>query len=842
MAYLLKLAEIYQCLEIMLRNIVILAIRNLLKSRTTSVINILGFSLGIICCLIIYFKVKFELSFDRYHTANENIFRVVRQTKGLGLSLAEGEWEYREGVYGGLPGEIKMEIPEVKLVTPVMDFDGIVKVPDSSVASGFELFKLDGKGALLEPAFFQIFDFKGTIFQWINGTAEEALKEPNSVVLTQNEAYKYFHGQNPMGKTLVLFDNINFTVTGIITDLPPNSDFPFKLLVSYISLDKLWPGFRQDWGGLGNNQCFVLLHNASQKAMVESKIKKIHAKHASKEQVENRIFILQPLREMHNDSRFGNFNNRVISKDIILSLICVGIFIILIASINYAIMALSRSGLRMREVGIRKVFGSRRSSIIIQFIGESFILTLIALNIGILCSKLILAMSPSFIGIPLTYPVPFDGFTIVFSMVLLILISSISGSFPALVVSAIQPIDILKKRILISQTGKLNFTRSMVVLQFTISLIMIICTIMVFKQLHFVNNIDLGYNKEAVFTVDIPNSDNAMFDRDIKLRDRFKASLLNNPLIDHVSFSSNDPAQSRSWTDITRFENQSEIRIVTQLVAIDTSYVETYELSLVAGKNITAVDSGKTILVNQQLVKELHFKNDYEAIDAQLNLNGDPNNKVTISGVVKDYYYESLRNKIRPTVLIGKPEWSNMAGIRLSLIDKKDYVRQLKSSLEYTKEIWESVYPDNLYEFTFLEDRLNAYYRNERLTSQLFNVFSLIAIFIGCLGIFGLAYFTCEQKSKEIAVRKVNGASIQSILVILSKNYAIWLGIAFVIACPVAWYAMQIWLKGFAYKTTMSWWVFVSGGILSLLVAGLTVSWQSYKAAKRNPVDSLKYE
>lgn len=818
----------------MLKNFFILAIRNLLKSRTTSIINILGFSLGITCCLIIYFKVKYELSFDRFHTQSENTFRVVRYTKGLGLKLAAGEWEYRDGVFGALPGEIKKEIPEAVYVSAVMNFgDIIIKVPDSK--NGTKLFKVEGNAALVEPSFFNIFDFKGTDFHWIVGSPAASLTEPFSIVLTQKEANKYFEGQNPIGKSILL-EKIELKVTGLITDFPANTDFPFKVLISYSTISKINKGFTENWSGLGNNQCYISLRNASQKDVVENKIKNIYSQHASKEESENRIFKLQPLKDVHTDSRFSNYNNRVVSKEIIFALICVGLFLVIIASINYANLALARSGLRTREVGIRKVFGSSRRLIVGQFLGESFIITLIALNIGVLCCKLILALSPAFISLPSNYINSFDGFTIIFSILLLLLISFISGSYPAMVVSRFKPVDILKTRFILSRSGKLNFTRAMVVLQFTISLIMIIATIVVFKQLRFLNTIDLGYNKNAVFTVNIPNEDKM-------LMERFKISMLKNPYVKHVSLNTIDPARSGNWTDINRFEGQDEKRIVTQIVGIDTSYIQTFQLNLLAGRNISDIDSGKTLLVNEQLVKDLEFNNINDAVGAQVNMFADPNNKVTIVGVLKDYYYESLRNKVRPVALIGNNE-VNCAGIKLTLDsrDKRNAYTQMKSVLRYTKDTWESIYPDYLYEYTFIEDRLNAYYRNEQLTSQLFNIFSIITIFIGCLGIFGLAFYTSEQKSKEIAVRKVNGASIGNIISILSKNYAIWLSIAFMIACPLAYFAMHKWLEGFAYKTGINWWVFALAGLLAFMVAAITVSWQSYKAAVKNPVDSLKYE
>lgn len=820
----------------MIKSFIVLAVRNLLRNRTTSIINILGFSLGITCCLIIYFKVKYELSFDRYHTNSGTTFRVVRQTRGLGLNLGAGEWEYRDGVYGALPDEIKKGIPEVKDITSLMYLkDLVAKVPNNKATKGFELFKLEEGAAFAEPSFFRIFDYKGKGFKWIAGSPDISLIEPNSIVLTQKEAEKLFHGQNPIGKTITLFDNVECKITGLITDLPANSDFPLKMFVSYISLDKFWKGLREDWSSLGNNQCFITLHDVSQKSIVEGKIKDIHAKHVIKEISENRIFKLQPLKELHTDSRFGNFNNRVIGKETILALMLVGLFIIIIASINYANLSLARSGARTREVGIRKIFGSTRFLIIGQFLGESFVLTLIALNIGVLCCKLILSYSPSFIGIPAEYSISFDWITIVFAILLLLVISILSGSYPAFVVSGFKPIEILKNRFLISQSGKLNFTRTMVVLQFTISLIMIICTIVVLKQLQYLDNVDLGYNKKAVFIVNIPN-------HDLTLMNRFRTGLLKNPKINSVSLSSNDPAHSMNWTDMSRFENKNEKKAVTQIVVIDSSYLETYGLNLIAGRNISSLDTGWTILVNQQLIRELEFKDINAAIGAQVRLNDL--DKVTIVGVLRDYHSESLRNKVRPAALLGKGSWINVAGIRLSSgkLDNKNIYNSYKDVLKFTRESWETIYPDYLYEFTFLEDQLNSYYRYEQLASQLFNVFSFIAIFIGCLGIFGLAFYTCEQKSKEIAIRKVNGASTKSILGILSKDYLIWLGIAFIIACPIAWYVMHIWLQSYAYKTEISWWVFAVAGFVSLIVAGIMVSWQSIRAAMKNPVEALKYE
>ncbi|HEX3008668.1 MAG TPA: ABC transporter permease, partial [Bacteroidales bacterium] len=708
----------------MLKSFIVLAVRNLFRNRTTSLINILGFSLGITCCLVIYFKVKFELSFDRFHTNYEKTYRIVRQTKGLGLNLAPGEWEYREGVFGALPGAVKKNIPEVKELTAVMDLGPgqIIKIPDPANASVGKALRFDGRAAMVEPSYLRIFDFAKTGFRWIAGDANTALNEAFSVVLTESEAKKLFQDTNPVGRTVTLFDKVDFTVTGIISDVPINTDFPFAMLISYSTIDKLNPGFSESWNNLGGNQCFVVLGDASQVKMVEAKIKGLYAQHGSKEEVENRIFKLQPLKEIHSDDRFQNFSDRIVSSNIIFALMCVGIFIIVIASINYANLALARSGLRTREVGIRKVFGSSRSMIIGQFLGESFVITLIAMNIGLVCARIILSLSPGYIEIPSSFPLNFDITTWSFVLMLIVVLSLISGGYPAFVISNFRPIEILKAKMFISQRGKLNFTRSMVVLQFTISLTMIIATIVVIKQLHFLNNIDLGYNKHDVFSVNIPEEDMAKLDR-------FKSTLLRNPNIKSVSVNKNDPARSGNWTDLARIENKEVNQIVIQLVAIDTSYLETFQLSLVAGRNVSNIDSGKTVVVNQQLVKDFGYTSDLEAVGTEAYLYGPHGVKVTIVGVVRDYFYETLKNKVRPTALIGKPEWAENAGIKIAAAANR------KEVLQYTQDTWLSVYPDRIYEYTFLEDRLESYYKHEHLTSQLFNIFSVIAIVIGCLGI-----------------------------------------------------------------------------------------------------------
>ena len=815
----------------MIKSILIFSLRNFIKDRKNTVINILGLVVSLTCSLIIYHKIAYEVSFDHFHTQYESTYRVVRETKGLGLNLKEGEFEYATGVFGGLPSAIKNEIPELKQVVPVFPLYRLqVSLTDKGATRDNRKLTLTETAALTEPAYFRIFDYKNTAFRWIYGSPEESLSEPFSIVLSQDLANKIFGDENPVGQSL-LIDNKFFKINGLVSEIPLNTDYPFRMFVSFSTMEKMNPNFTKNWGGLGGLECYVTLDPA-QKETVEKKIKEVYAQHGTKEEVENRVFKLQPLESIHSDTRFSNFNNRVVGSETLITLGIIGLFLLIMACANYANLSLARSGSRTRSVGIRKTLGGKRWHVFAQFFGESVLLTTFAAVVALFLSYLSIRSFSNLIGIPTGYPVVLN-YTAILGFILLILLASIlNSSYPSLILSASRPVDLLKNKFKASARGSAVFTKSMVIVQFSISLLLITGTIAVYKQYRFLTGSDMGFDKEAVFTVPIPNGDT-------NLQSRFKAKLLENPAIKNVSLGGSSPARSANWTDISRFSNGQENTVVSQIVEIDTSFIATYGLKLVAGTNLSIGDSSRYILVNEELARQLNFKTPDEAVGKEVTLF---RNKVFISGVVKDYHYDTFYSKIRPTFLVPDPRGVRVAGIKIAMNPGGDYADQLQRTLSYTEGTWKSVFENETYTYEFLDDVIRNYYTNEKNSSALISIFALITIFIACLGIYGLALYSSQQRSKEIGIRKINGAKVSEVMSMLNEDFVKWVVIAFVIATPVAYYVMNQWLEGFAYKTDLSWWIFALAGLLALGIALLTVSWQSWKAATRNPVEALRYE
>ncbi|MEL7588516.1 MAG: ABC transporter permease [Prolixibacteraceae bacterium] len=815
----------------MIKSILIFSLRNFIKDRKNTVINILGLVVSLTCSLIIYHKIAYEVSFDHFHTQYESTYRVVRETKGLGLNLKEGEFEYATGVFGGLPSAIKNEIPELKQVVPVFPLYRLqVSLTDKGATRDNRKLTLTETAALTEPAYFRIFDYKNTAFRWIYGSPEESLSEPFSIVLSQDLANKIFGDENPVGQSL-LIDNKFFKINGLVSEIPLNTDYPFRMFVSFSTMEKMNPNFTKNWGGLGGLECYVTLDPA-QKETVEKKIKEVYAQHGTKEEVENRVFKLQPLESIHSDTRFSNFNNRVVGSETLITLGIIGLFLLIMACANYANLSLARSGSRTRSVGIRKTLGGKRWHVFAQFFGESVLLTTFAAVVALFLSYLTIRSFSNLIGIPTGYPVVLN-YTAILGFILLILLASIlNSSYPSLILSASRPVDLLKNKFKASARGSAVFTKSMVIVQFSISLLLITGTIAVYKQYRFLTGSDMGFDREAVFTVPIPNGDT-------NLQSRFKAKLLESPAIKNVSLGGSSPARSANWTDISRFSNGQENTVVSQIVEIDTSFIATYGLKLVAGTNLSIGDSSRYILVNEELARQLNFKTPDEAVGKEVTLF---RNKVFISGVVKDYHYDTFYSKIRPTFLVPDPRGVRVAGIKIAMNPGGDYADQLQRTLSYTEGTWKSVFENETYTYEFLDDVIRNYYTNEKNSSALISIFALITIFIACLGIYGLALYSSQQRSKEIGIRKINGAKVSEVMSMLNEDFVKWVVIAFVIATPVAYYVMNQWLEGFAYKTDLSWWIFALAGLLALGIALLTVSWQSWKAATRNPVEALRYE
>jgi len=780
------------------------------------------------------------MSFDKFHSDAETTYRVIRQTKGLGLGLAPGEYEYRNAVYGAFPGTVKNEIPELANVVAIYPQGNLlIGIPEENELGSPKIFKLENKhAAFVEPAYFDVFDFKNKGFKWINGSPSISLSEPFSVVLSLQLAARLFGDELPVGKSIEI-NNRSYKITGLVSDVPANTDFPFEMYLSFNSIERMSPNFTSDWGGFGQLECFLVLKNSSQKEVVEQKIKEIHAQHVSEEIAENRVFKLQPLGDIHYDTRFTNFNNRIVSKDTIVTIGLIGLFLLIMACANYSNLSLAKSKHRAREVGVRKMMGGKRWHLVFQFFGESFLLTTFSILFALLLSKLAILFLNNLLGIPQNFTPPFSFISVLGLLAFVILVSLLSSGYPSLLLSASRPADLVKSGFEISQKGVATFTKSMVIIQFTISLLMIIGTISLYRQYQFLLNSDMGYDKEAIFNVPIPTDDET-------LMNRFKALLLENPLIENVSLNNSHPADdSGNFNDISTFSNGNVIKLTAHQAIVDTSYINTYGLHLVAGSNFIQNDSSRYVIINEELAKQFEFKSPFEAIGKEVSIYFDsPDNRFTVCGVVKDYHYESFYNKIRPAFLLQKLNRSRIAGIRITHNNSYNTgtFKQMREVLAFTENSWRSIFPNEYYEYEFIDDRIRDNYASEENASKLINLFAIITIIISCLGIFGLALYSAEKRSKEIGIRKINGAKISEVMLMLNKDLIKWVIIAFTISSPIAFFAMNKWLENFAYKTNLSWWIFALSGILALGIALLTVSWQSWRAATRNPVEALRYE
>jgi hypothetical protein len=420
----------------MIKSLLVFSLRNIVKNRKSTLINLLGLIVSLTCCLIIYHKITYELSFDRFHSEYENTYRIVRHTTGMGLNLKEGEWEYTVGVFGGLPSAIKNEIPELKHVFPIMGEKQLqVSIADEANPLEKTKFTVDEGAAITEPSYFDAFDYKNTGFKWLYGSPAESLSEPFSVVLSQHLAEKYFGEKYPIGQPVII-NNQTFNVTGLVSGLPVNTDHPFQMFISFSSIEKMVPGFTKDWGGLGNLQCYVVLNSPSQKEIVEKKIKEVYAQHGTKEEVEKRLFKLQPLKDIHHDTRYSNFNDKIVSLKTLVTLGLIGLFLLIMACANYANLSLARSRYRTGEVGIRKTLGGKRRHVLLQFFGESVILTTFSAILALLFSFLAIKYFTNLVGIPLNHPISLNFQTLSGLILLIIGVSLISSSYPSLLLTS----------------------------------------------------------------------------------------------------------------------------------------------------------------------------------------------------------------------------------------------------------------------------------------------------------------------------------------------------------------------------------------------------------------------
>jgi len=802
----------------MIKNYFKIAWRNIVRHKGYSAINIAGLSIGIAACLLIFVVIQYELSFDTFQPNFNNIYRVVTQTKHQdGVS-------YNPGVAVPATDALRLDFPQAKVAAISSSYGSQVTVPGDA---GNDKKFIESMGVFfIEPQYFDIFKSS-----WLAGNPS-ALKDPDMVVIDRSTAIKYFgNWKNAIGKTLKLDNVLNLKVAGIIEDAPSNSDFPLKVLVSYIT----WKqhknlGYNTDWGSVGSDyQVYMLFPPGTSINTINRQLKDFSAKHLSHNDAINTLHIAQPISTIHFDKRFNSsFGDHITDKSTLRILSFIAILIIIMASINFINLSTAQSVGRSKEVGIRKVLGSSQRQLIIQVIGETTIVVFISLILAIMVAELALPYLQNIANVPEGIGL-FNTGSVIFLGCTTLIVILLSGLYPAFIVSGFKPVLALKNKITAASVGGIPLRRSLVVAQFAISQLLIIGTVVAVSQMDFVNKADLGFNKNALLI--IPGSNDSI---SLHKMQAFKQQLLQNPDVQSASFITDPPSSDNNRGTNFYFNNSKKDPGFHLYMKIgDADYFKTFGLRFAAGKAYDVSDTMRQAVVNQTLVRKLGMQHDEEAIGKTIRLGGS--RWVAIVGVVKDFKTNSLRENVRPTIIFPDKSQESETAVKIRTAD-------LAKTSAAVQKLWESTYPEFAYTGFFLDDNIAKFYGQENQLALVYKIFAVIAIFISCLGLYGLVSFMAVQRTKEVGIRKVLGASVSSIVYLFSKEFMILIAISFLIAVPASSYLMTGWLQNFAYRIHLSAWIFISAIIISIVIAWITVGYKAIRAALENPVKSLRSE
>jgi putative ABC transport system permease protein len=816
----------------MWKNYFKIAIRNLLRNRVYTLINILGITLGISAAVVIYVILSNEANFDSFHTKAPNTYRIVQHNH-----TADGMQFWNTTAYP-LADALRQDFPGLTVTQAAGPVSSVLSAESGSAIRRFE----EDKVLFADEHYLSVFDFEdifpGESF-WIAGNPATAFAHPNSVVLTQSAAERYFTNdvsrqKEVVGKTLRINDNDILVITGVIKDLPPNTSLSFDVLIPFEYFKTKNEFQATNWSGNYQGTTFVVLPEHTNPIDFQDALTSVKKKHLSPEDNKRIEYVLQPLDEVHTNTLYGSSpGSYVVGKEVLIGLLSLALFIVIIACINYVNLATAQSLKRTREVGVRKVLGASAKQLFVQYMSEAFLITLLASIV----SFFIAGLAIDFINRELSFVhfnLSFDRNFLLFGIVVLLSITVISGCYPSLALSKQPPAHVLKNRVAPSKRG-FSIRQLLIVFQFSIAQLLIAATIIVASQMHFFRSKDLGYNKEAVLTVNIPDSD-------ADKKEAFRQRLKQRPEIEYISFSSGAPTPySRQYG--TRFRlpyEPVEMMREAEMKMVDPEYMAVYGLKMAAGSWVTGANKTEGfngLVVNEALARML-VEDPEELIGKQLTIN---EGEAPVIGVVKDFHNNGLQDAITPCVfLYWGPGFLDEASILLAdhAIENTD----LKMALNVIKTSWKEVYPEEIFAFEFLNESLEQHYRVENLIYKAFRIASGIAIFIGCLGLYGLVSFVVVQRTKEVGIRKLLGASLINILQLLSLDFIKLVYVAVLIATPLAWYFMHHWLQDFTYRISLEWWHFLGAGALTMGIALCTVGYQALRVAKANPVKNLRTE
>jgi len=806
----------------MIKNFIKVAIRNLMNRKFYSIINILGLSIGLTCTILIALFVQNELSYDKHHKNHKRIYRLESH-----FNIQESEDLFAATALPLGPA-LKLEYPQdVAEFCRFMDMDN-------------NLFQYEEKQIFEENVYYADSTLAEVFtHEFISGSPKDALNDPNEIILTESFAKRIFDDIDPIGKTLETGNGAIYTITGIIKDVPHNSHLRFEAIASFITLKQFFGADRFDslesaaFWNIGFYSYIMLTENGDIQNVLDA-YPEFNEKYIKPvgEQINAKFQLLvQPLADVHLFSKLGyDLPTGDITYVYIFSI--VALFLLLIGCINYMNLATSQSSGRAVEVGIRKVVGAQKIYLQWQFIFESILIAAMAMILAFVAVELILPTFNELADRELTFGFIANLDLVLGILIITFLVGLLSGSYPAFYLSSFIPVEVLKGKL---GKNKGTLRKILVLLQFSISIIMIIGTFTVIQQLNYLKDKKLGFDDDNLVVLTIRDTSG------VRNLQAFKDELKKHPQIISAGTTSSVPGQSHGII-VHLFETKdgSMEEKGINFVFVDNDYLETMDMKIIKGRNYNKdlqTDAEESILINEACVGVLGWGDDPigKKLGFGANLDGTANLNTKVIGVIKDFHYASLRNQIDPLLIMLSDDPQRNICLRIQQ-------ENIGRTLEFIEEKWNEFCPTFPFEYTFLDDSLNEQYVAEQKIGSVFTYFSVLCIFIACLGLFGLASYTAEQRTKEISVRKVMGASVSNIVFILSREFSLWVLLANIIAWPLAYFALQKWLQNFAYAVDQSLITYIVAGITALLIALFTVSFRAIKAAQTNPAEALKYE
>jgi putative ABC transport system permease protein len=780
----------------MIRNYIKIAFRTLAKNLTYSFINIAGLAVGLTAFIIIFLWIQDELSYDRFNANADRLHRVIENQY-----YANSEIFPVAVTPAPLGPYLKENFPEISDAVRLNQVNFLLQYEDIS---------FNEDGLMADPAFINMFSV-----EFIKGDPKKAFSNSEGIIISETLAKKFFGEEDPIGNVFRINDH-DFNVTGMFRDIPENSHLRFHFIFDFEFMKKFGWNDLTNWTS-NSLYTYVLLRDDAVHEELNLKIKDVIKKNA--EEDTNTEIYLQPLTKIHLYSAFTADIGGHGDIQYIYIFSVAGIFVLLIACINFMNLSTARSAKRSKEVGMRKVIGAQRIQLIRQFLTESIVLSWLALVIALVLIEFLIPSFNNLSGKQLDFN-PFSIDILLILFLITIVTGTVAGSYPALFLSSFKPVRVLKGTF---KTGKgaLAFRKVLVITQFCISILLITGMIVIYNQLDFIQNKKLGFQKKDVLSFSIYPLANRI--------EEFKNELLANKNIVGVTSASNKLTYVGNSSSGFDWEGRDPNKVILlHQLSVDFDFIKTFDIDVLFGRAFSREipSDSSAVILNEEAAKLIDLK---DPVNKRWGTDGK------IIGIVKDFHFKSVHERIEPLILFINPSWQNLVYVRIS----PDNTREALAVVERT---FKKFAPENPFEFTFLDDDFDRLYRAEQRTGKIFNYFAIIAIFISCLGLFGLVMFTTEQRTKEIGVRKVLGASVQSVVSLISADFIKLIIISNVVAIPVAWYMMNMWLANFAYKISIHWVTFFIAGGSSLLIAWLTIAYQSIKAAVANPVDSLRNE